>query len=314
MRVLVTGGAGFIGSQIADALLGAGHQVLIIDDLSGGRRENVPRQATFAQIDIRDPGRLLAAVNDFQPQAVCHQAAQVSVSASTREPVRDAEVNVIGTLNLLEASIRIGVKRLVFASSGGAIYGEVPEGQSAGVQWPLHPLSPYGCAKLAAENYLSFYRHEHGLVSAVLRYANVYGPRQDPYGEAGVVAIFSANLLRGEPIQVNARAQTGDPGCVRDYVFVGDVVKANLAALEGGLDDQIVNVGTGRATTTLELARMVERAAGVTANVLHGPRRVGDLERSVLDPGGNNPVTAPTPLDRGIEQTVAWFRQSLERG
>lgn len=313
MRVLVTGGAGFIGSHIADALLGAGHQVLVVDDLSSGRRENVPDRATFAQIDIRDAGPLEAALEDFRPQAVSHQAAQVSVSASTRDPIGDAEINIVGTLNLLEASIRHGLERLVFASSGGAIYGEVPEGRSAGVQWPLHPLSPYGCAKLAVEHYLAYYRHERALVSTILRYANVYGPRQDPYGEAGVVAIFSANLLRGEPIRVNARAQTGDPGCVRDYVFVADVVKANLAALEGGLDGRIVNVGTGRATTTVELARMVERAAGVTANIGFGPRRVGDLERSVLDLGEDNPVDPPTPLERGIEETVAWFRQFLHR-
>jgi UDP-glucose 4-epimerase len=313
MRVLVTGGAGFIGSHIADALLEAGHRVLVVDDLSSGRRENVPHRATFTQIDIRDAGRLEAALNDFRPQAVSHQAAQVSVSASTRDPIGDAEINIVGTLNLLEASIRHGIERLVFASSGGAIYGEVPEGQRAGVQWPLHPLSPYGCAKLAAERYLAYYRHEHALLSTILRYANVYGPRQDPYGEAGVVAIFSANLLHGEPIRVNARAQTGDPGCVRDYVFVADVVKANLAALQGGLDGRIVNVGTGRATTTLELARMVERAAGVTANTGFGPRRVGDLERSVLDPGEDNPVDPPTPLEKGIEETVAWFRQFLHR-
>jgi UDP-glucose 4-epimerase len=311
VRIAVTGGAGFIGSHVADALLQAGHQVLVIDDLSSGRRENVPRDAGFARIDIRDAAELLAAVGDFRPQAVSHQAAQVSVPASAREPVRDAEINVLGSLNLLEASIRHGVQRLVFASSGGAIYGEVPEGRSADVQWPLRPLSPYGCAKLAVERYLDFYRQEHGLLSTVLRYANVYGPRQDPYGEAGVVAIFSANLLRGEPIQVNARARTGDPGCVRDYVFVDDVVKANLAALEGRLDGRVVNVGTGRATTTLELARMVERAAGVTASILFGPRRVGDLERSVLDLGEDNPVDPPTPLELGIEQTVAWFRDPV---
>lgn len=312
MRVMVTGGAGFIGSHIADALLQAGHQVLVIDDLSSGRRENVPGKATFSQVDIRDAEQLLSAVADFGPEAVSHQAAQVSVSASARRPVWDAEINLIGTLNLLQACVRHGIKRLVFASSGGAIYGEVPEPERAAADWPAHPLSPYGTAKLAVEHYLDFYRHEHGLVSSVLRYANVYGPRQDPYGEAGVVAIFSANLLRGQNIQINARAQTGDPGCVRDYVYVGDVVRANLAALEGRLDGRTVNVGTGRAITTLELARVVERAAGVTADIRFGPRRVGDLERSVLDAGENNPAHPFTPLEDGIAETVAWFRRFLQ--
>ncbi len=309
---MVTGGAGFIGSHIADALLQAGHQVLVIDDLSSGRRENVPGKATFSQVDIRDAEQLLSAVADFGPEAVSHQAAQVSVSASARRPVWDAEINLIGTLNLLQACVRHGIKRLVFASSGGAIYGEVPEPERAAADWPAHPLSPYGTAKLAVEHYLDFYRHEHGLVSSVLRYANVYGPRQDPYGEAGVVAIFSANLLRGQNIQINARAQTGDPGCVRDYVYVGDVVRANLAALEGRLDGRTVNVGTGRAITTLELARVVERAAGVTADIRFGPRRVGDLERSVLDAGENNPAHPFTPLEDGIAETVAWFRRFLQ--
>ena len=312
MRVLVAGGAGFIGSQIADALIAAGHQVLVIDDLSSGRRENVPREAGFAQVDIRDVEKLLSAVADFRPQAVSHQAAQVSVSKSARRPVWDAEINVIGSLNLLHACVRHGIERLVFASSGGAIYGEVPEGRRAAVDWPAHPLSPYGTAKLAVEHYLDFYRHEYGLVSCILRYANVYGPRQDPYGEAGVVAVFSTNLLRGESIQINARAETGDPGCVRDYVYVGDVVGANLAALQGRLDGRIVNVGTGRATSTLELARIVEAAAKVKATIRFGPHRVGDLERSVLDASEDDPVHPYTPLEEGIEETVAWFRRFLK--
>jgi UDP-glucose 4-epimerase len=189
------------------------------------------------------------------------------------------------------------------------MYGEVPEGERAAADWPAHPLSPYGSAKRAVEHYLDFYRQEHGLVSCVLRYANVYGPRQDPYGEAGVVAIFSVNLLRGQGIQINARAQKGDPGCVRDYVYVNDVVRANLAALDGRLDGRTVNVGTGRATSTLELARVMERAAGVRADIRFGPRRVGDLECSVLDAGEDNPVHPFTPLEQGIEETVAWFRK-----
>ncbi len=309
MRILVTGGAGFIGSHISDALIAAGHEVLVLDDLSTGRRENVPPAAKFVEADIRDGDTVARVVADFSPHVLNHQAAQVSVSVSARDPVFDAQVNVIGTINLLQACVRHGAKRFVFASTGGAMYGEVPEGQRANVQWPTQPLSPYGCAKLAAEGYLGGFHREYGIAFSILRYANVYGPRQDPHGEAGVVAIFGRRLLRGEPIQINARRDSGDSGCVRDYVFVSDVVRANLLAVAGELPGAIVNVCTGVPSTTLALAKMMEQAAGITADIGFAPRRLGDLERSVLEASHGERLGEPVPLEKGIAQTVAWFRE-----
>ncbi len=310
MKVLVTGGAGFIGSHVADALLAAGHEVVVVDDLSSGRRENVPASARFVEGDLRD-GELVARLfAEARPDVVCHQAAQTSVSVSTREPVRDAEVNVIGGLRVLEAAREHGVSRFVFASTGGAIYGEVPEGQRATEAWAPRPLSPYACSKLAFEGYLEAYRHEHGLEYTILRYANVYGPRQDPHGEAGVVAIFSQRLAAEQPIQINARRETGDAGCVRDYVSVRDVVRANLLAVEGKLESRILNVGTGEGTTTLALAEAIEAALGVSASRTFGARRAGDVERSVREPGPELAAPgAPTSLAEGIAETVRWFAQ-----
>lgn len=310
MRVLVTGGAGFIGSQVADALLLSGHEVLVLDDLSTGKLSNVAKSAAFVEVDIRDGALLDRVFAEFQPQAITHQAAQTSVPVSTREPLRDAEINVLGSLQVLQACVRHKVQRLVFASTGGAIYGEVPKDKRAGIDWVPQPLSAYGCSKLAVESYLRMYAREHGLRSTVLRYANVYGPRQDPHGEAGVVAIFAQRLLRGQPIAINAREKLGDDGCVRDYVFVADVVRANLLAVEEKLTDSPLNVCTGEPTTTLQLARLLERAAGASATIIPQPRRPGDLARSVLDPGNRNPLLPMVPLAEGIARTLAWFRET----
>lgn len=309
MKVLVTGGAGFIGSHVADALLAANHEVLVLDDLSSGRRHNVPAQAKFVQGDIRNAAFVAQAFADFSPDVVTHQAAQTSVSVSAREPLRDAEVNILGSLNILNECVKQRVQRVVFASTGGAIYGEVAEGTRATEQTAPNPLSPYACSKFAVENYLNSYAREHGLASTVLRYANVYGPRQDPHGEAGVVAIFAQRVLSGEPIQINARKESGDAGCVRDYVYVADVVRANLLAIEGKLSKSPINVCTGTPTSTLELARLLEQAAGVTAVLKHGPRREGDVERSVLDPGSPPPLGAAVPIAEGIARTIKWFQQ-----
>jgi UDP-glucose 4-epimerase len=306
MRILITGGAGFIGSHVADACLAAGHEVLVLDDLSSGSRDNVPAGARFVEVDIGHAEELEDVVSGYRPDAVSHQAAQVSVAVSTREPQRDARVNVEGTLNLLEASVRAGVSHFVFASTGGAIYGEIPEPERATLDRTPTPLSPYACSKLAVESYLRYYRHAHGLRSTILRYANVYGPRQDPHGEAGVVAIFCQRLLAAEPIQINARREPGDEGCVRDYVFVEDVVRANLMALSGQIDAPIVNVGTGEATTTRALAGAIEATLGVEAKLGFAPRRAGDIERSVLEPWSGLGDTVP--LADGIARTVAWFR------
>jgi UDP-glucose 4-epimerase len=309
MKILVTGGAGFIGSHVADALLGSGHEVLVLDDLSTGRKHNVPERATFVEGDIRDGAFVAKVFSDFQPDVVTHQAAQTSVAISTRDPLRDAEINVLGSLNILQSCVKHKVKQLVFASTGGAIYGEVPDGQRASESTPPNPLSPYACSKFAVEKYLTAYGREHGLRSTVLRYANVYGPRQDPHGEAGVMAIFVERILKGEEIKINARKQTGDSGCVRDYVFVADVVKANVWAIEGKLKQNPVNVCTGEATTTLDLAHVIEAAAGMTAKLGHAARREGDVERSVLDPGAPPPLGAPTTLKDGVARTLSWFRE-----
>ncbi len=308
MKILVTGGAGFIGSHVADALIDAGHEVVVIDDLSTGRRENVPAKARFVEGDIRDGALVERLFADARPEVVCHQAAQTSVSVSTREPVRDAEINVIGSVRLLEAARQRGVSRFVFASTGGAIYGEVPDGERATETWPARPLSPYACSKLAFEGYLAAYRREHGLPYTILRYANVYGPRQDPHGEAGVVAIFCQRLAAGEPIRINARREVGDAGCVRDYVSVRDVVRANVLAAAGALDASVVNVGTGRGTTTSELADAIARALCVEAEASHGERRAGDIERSVLEPNAELlRQAAPLSLEEGIAETARFF-------
>lgn len=308
MKILVTGGAGFIGSHVADALLEARHEVVVMDDLSSGRAENVPEKALFLEADIRDADVVARAFEEHRFDVVTHQAAQTSVSVSTREPLRDAEINVLGSLNLLEQCRERGIARFVFASTGGAIYGEVPEGERADESWSPHPISPYACSKLAFERYLAAYRHEHGTPYTILRYANVYGPRQDPHGEAGVVAIFSQRLVAGQPVRINARAEVGDPGCVRDYVYVQDVVRANLLAIDGALSAPVVNVGTGVGASTLELAEHLEAALDVEADKQFGSRRAGDLERSVLEP---NPELAahgaPTPLGQGLAETARWF-------
>jgi len=214
---------------------------------------------------------------------------------------------VIGSLNLLEACVAVGSERVIFASTGGAIYGEVPDGQIAGIDTPPAPVSPYACSKFAVENYLHAYRSEHGLQFTILRYANVYGPRQDPHGEAGVVAIFIQRLLAKQPIRINARKRQGDEGCVRDYVFVEDVVRANRLAAEGGVEMPILNVCSSVATTTLELAGTLESVLGCRAEISYAARREGDVERSVLAQNPDSPLGQPTPLRKGLTQTVRWF-------
>jgi UDP-glucose 4-epimerase len=309
MRILVTGGAGFIGSHVAEAALGRGHEVLVLDDLSTGKRANVPSAARFVQLDIRDGKKLGDLVAEFKPEVITHQAAQTSVAISTREPVRDAEINILGSIQLCNAAVEHGVKRVVFASTGGAIYGEVPEGKRAKEGDPTTPLSPYACSKLSFENYLTgYYAQERGLRSTVLRYANVYGPRQDPHGEAGVVAIFSRLIKAREPVRINAKSKPADDGCIRDYVFVADVVRANLAAIDGQIERPIMNVCTGEATSTRMLSDALQRELGTGSEVKHGDRRAGDLERSVLDPTYCRSIIGDaTPLDEGLKQTAAWF-------
>lgn len=305
MRALVTGGAGFIGSHVVDDLCAAGHQVAVIDDLSTGRRHNVPPQVELVELDIRDGAALDAAVARLRPELISHHAAQTSVAVSVRAPADDASTNVVGTVHVLEAARRHGVARVVFASTGGAIYGEIPEGERGAVGRTPRPLSGYACAKLAAESYLTYYGRAHGLHTAILRYANVYGPRQDPHGEAGVVAIFVDRLTAAKPLQINARRTQGDDGCVRDYVYVGDVVRAHRLAVQGALDGRILDVGTGVGTTTRALARTLAEGLGVHAELHDAPPRPGDVERSVLDPSAFERLVGPTrPLAEGLRETA----------
>jgi UDP-glucose 4-epimerase len=310
MRAIVTGGAGFIGSHIAASLVAADWEVEIIDDLSSGRLTSVPAGAELRRVDIRDGDAVQRVFDEFRPEVVCHHAAQASVSVSAREPIFDAQVNVLGTIHLLNAAVAVRATRFVFASTGGAIYGEVPVDRKAGLDTKPAPASPYACAKLAAEAYLASFRALHGLDYTILRYANVYGPGQNPHGEAGVVAIFAQRLLRHQPLQVNARARVGDDGCVRDYVYVDDVVDWNLRAIRGAVSAPIVNVATGEATTTRALAEAMKAAAKSRSEIGSAPKRLGDLERSVLEPERDG--RAPVPLEVGLRRTVEWFREHLD--
>ncbi len=309
MRLLITGGAGFIGSHIAERSLAAGWQVAVLDDLSSGRRENVAADAKFYQVDIQDRAAVLASFADFKPDAVSHQAAQASVAISVREPQKDASINILGSLNIMQACVEHKVGQIVFASTGGAIYGEVPEGIRASLSTVPVPVSPYACSKFAVEKYLECFRQEHGLNYTVLRYANVYGPRQDPHGEAGVVAIFCNRMLLNESVKIFARKTAGDPGCVRDYVFIDDVAKANLAALQGKIPDRILNIGTGQESTTLQLAEQIKESLGSKSEILFGDRRAGDVERSLLDGDRLVQLLGPTVgTEDGLKQTAEWFR------
>ncbi|MEA3311885.1 MAG: NAD-dependent epimerase/dehydratase family protein [candidate division WOR-3 bacterium] len=304
-RILVTGGAGFIGSHVAEVLIEAGHTVAVLDNLSSGRRENLPEESRFFEVDITDKEGLEKVFSGFKPEIVNHHAAQISVNRSVREPCFDAEQNILGTINLLEASARHGVKRFIFASTGGALYGDaeiIPSNEDT----PVIPLAPYGIAKASAENYVRFFWNEHGIEPVVLRYANVYGPRQDPYGEAGVVGIFSLKALSGEGCVIYG---TGEQ--TRDFVYVKDVARSNLAAVDG--KPGTYNIGTGIETSINKLFSEFKRLEG-SLKVSHDAARPGEVFRSVLDVSraGNDLCWQPqVNLSDGIRQTYAWFKQRL---
>lgn len=302
MNIVVTGGAGFIGSHVAEAYLAAGHAVWIVDNLATGTRANVPADAHFVHADINDAAvrRLLS---DERIEAVNHHAAQMDVRRSVADPLFDARSNVLGLLNLLEGAREAGCRTFVLASSGGTVYGELTA--PATEDHATRPISPYGISKLAGEHYLDFYRLEYGLRTVALRYANIYGSRQDPHGEAGVVAIFSQALLAGQSITIN-----GDGTQTRDYVFVADVVRANLAALTTDVHGPF-NVGTGIETDVNVLAAHLQRLTGATDRAQHGPAKPGEPRRSVLDCGRAARELGWTPtvaLADGLATTVAFFR------
>lgn len=308
MKILVTGGAGFIASHIVDSYINAGHEVVIIDNLSTGKVENVNSRAQFFCADIRDSEiEEIFETNNFD--VVNHHAAQMDVRKSVEDPIFDAEVNVLGTLTLLQNCVKYKVGKFIFASTGGAIYGE-QNYFPADEDHPTQPYSPYGITKLSGEKYLFFYKLTYGLKYVVLRYANVYGPRQNPHGEAGVVAIFCSKLLSEEPAIIN-----GDGKQTRDYVFVGDVVRANLMALDHSNSD-IFNIGTGKETTVNEIFAEINNTVAANVKERHGPAKEGEQFRSVIDHRKASKILRWKPevdLREGIKRTVDFFRSQRQQ-
>jgi Nucleoside-diphosphate-sugar epimerases len=302
-HVLVTGGAGFIASNLADAYIERGWRVTIVDNLSSGDRRNVNPRAAFHEIDIRDAAAA-DLIRELKPDVVNHHAAQMDVRKSVEDPAADADVNVVGSLRILEAAVDAAVKRFVFASTGGAIYGE-PVERLQDESHPTAPLSPYGCAKLAVEHYLHYYRIVHGLSSVALRYANVYGPRQNAHGEAGVVAIFAGRLIDRQSSTIN-----GSGTQTRDFVYVDDVVAANMAASDAEWQGEY-NVGTGVETSVNDLYTLLASIAGVDLPAAHGPAKEGEQLRSVLDGSRLRKLAGlpeRTTLREGLTNTFAWMR------
>jgi UDP-glucose 4-epimerase len=306
MRVLVTGGAGFIGSHIVDRLVLEGHEVVVVDNLSTGVRRNLNRAARFYKIDIQS-GRLERAFRNERPSVIMHLAAQMDVRKSVEDPIFDAQVNVLGMLNVIQQAVRHGARKVIFSSSGGAIYGE-QEVFPACETHVTQPVSPYGLSKLCGEQYLSYYQRVGGIQMVNLRYANVYGPRQDPYGEAGVVAIFIQKLLNNEQAIINGNGRQ-----TRDFVFVDDVVEANLAVM-GQETQGTYNVGTGMETSINDLFRILVEHTGSKCKELHGPEKKGEQARSVIDSTKLRHDLSWEPrveLTEGLKRTVAYFRERM---
>ena len=308
MRVVVTGGAGFIGSHVADAFVGRGDEVLVLDDLSSGARENVSEQATFAEFDIADAQRVHATFADYRPEYVCHLAAQSSVTVSVTDPRRDFDSNVLGTFNVLDAATRHRA-RTVFASTGGALYGEgapIPTDES----YVPQPLSPYGASKQAAEAYVGALQRFHDIDHAVLRLGNVYGPRQSPHGEAGVVAIFSERLLLGREV-----VAYGDGNPTRDYVHVSDIARAFVALADTPAAGTF-NLGWGREVSVLEVLDGLQRAAGTAVEPELAPLRPGELTRSAIDSSAAERAFGWRPeieLPEGLADTFRWYAETYGR-
>lgn len=303
MKVLVTGGAGFIGSHVVDQLLEAGHRVAVIDNLSTGVRAYVNQNATFYELSIGDT-EIIRVFEREKPDAVCHLAAQINVTESVKDPAFDAMTNIIGTINLLEASVRTGVKRFIFSSTGGAIYGS-PKLLPADENTVPEPMSPYGTSKLATEEYIKTYSRNHPLTYVILRYANVFGPRQVPHGECGVCAVLTDLMLKGKQPTLYG---FGEP--VRDYVYVGDVARANLLALERG-DNVTVNISNGTGTTVNEIFDALKEVIGYTQEPFRKPLRPGEVEKIICANDRAKLVLGWTPsvgLLQGLRQTIAYMR------
>src|ERR1700730_6267882 len=300
MKILITGGAGFIGSSVAAGYDSAGHDVTVVDDLSTGRRANLSARIPLFTIDITDYASLERIFEEVRPEVISHHAAQLDVRRSLREPLIDAKINVIGSLSVLELAVRYKAKKIIFASSGGAIYGE-PSSLPAAESTVEMPISHYGVAKLSVERYLRAYHFLHGLKFTILRYANVYGPRQNPYGEAGVVAIFGGQALRNEVSTIFA-----DCSKTRDYVFIEDVVTANLLALEKG-DCGVFNIGRGSQVSDYEIFEAVQRVSGHKNEVRFAPHRAGEVQHIALDSEAAREVLGWTPavgLEEGLAKTI----------
>lgn len=305
MKILVTGGAGFIASHIVDAYIALGHTVIVVDNLSSGKKEFIHPKAKFYEADIRDKEEVEKIITDEKPEVINYHAAQISVRNSVENPVTDAEINILGLLRILEAGRRVGVKKVIFASSGGVVYGEAKTIPTSENYTPLQPLSPYGVTKLASEYYLHFYYQTYHIPYIALRYANVYGPRQNPHGEAGVVAIFSQKLLKGESPIIN-----GDGKQTRDYIYVGDVVEANKKALETTHVGSF-NIGTGKETNVIELFAEIKKMSGVGKEAKYGPPKSGEQRRSCLDCHLSQEILnwkSRLSLSEGVEKTVAYFK------
>lgn len=307
MRVLVTGGAGFIGSHIVDQCVAAGHEVAIVDNLweeGGGKTQNINPRATFYRADVTDDATLARIFDETRPQVVSHQAAQHSVAISTKNPQLDARVNVLGLLNVLTNCTRVGTRKITFASSG-ATYG-TPASLPITEETPQHPESPYGITKLVAEHYLRYWQEAHGLTYTALRYGNVFGPRQDPNGEAGVIAIFAKRFLKHDSVRID-----WDGEQKKDYVYVKDVARANLLAFEKG-DNDIFCIGTGRGASVNELYHMLEKITGYTPEIEHAPKRPGDIYLAYFDCSKAARLLGWQPqetLEEGIRKTVDFFRK-----
>lgn len=306
MKVLVTGGAGFIGSHVVDRLVLEGHEAVVVDNLVTGKRRNINRAARFYKMDVQS-WRLERVFRNERPNVVMHLAAQMDVRKSVEDPMFDAQVNVLGTLNVLQQAVKHGVRKVIFSSSGGAIYGE-QETYPAPENHVLKPLSPYGLSKLCGEQYLSYFQRVSGLQAVSLRYANVYGPRQDPEGEAGVVAIFIQKMLNNEQAVINGNGRQ-----TRDFVFVDDVVEANLAVM-GQETQGTFNVGTGAETSINDLFRILVQHTGSTCKEVHGPAKKGEQARSVIDSTKLRHEVSWEPkadLSEGLKKTVEYFRSRM---